>query len=212
MPNKTVIPFVKKPSEDYQIPPEALEINIKCNNWKDSYPYSPVVKACLWHNGSHLFINYEVDEDYVAARADHDNGDVYKDSCVEFFISFDEEGYYNLEANCIGKVLLSHRKGRKTDIVYASPAILDGIKRISSLGTTPFESNTPSEPWHLTLAIPTSTFFKHDIKNFRGVTAKCNLYKCGDDLPVPHFLSWQPIATENPDFHRPEFFVPINFA
>ncbi|MBO7233161.1 MAG: hypothetical protein J6V16_08435, partial [Bacteroidales bacterium] len=22
----------------------------------------------------------------------------------------------------------------------------------------------------------------------------------------PHYLSWQPINTEKPDFHRPEFF------
>ena len=38
-----------------------------------------------------------------------------------------------------------------------------------------------------------------------------NLYKCGDSLARPHYLSWQPVATPHPDFHRPEFFKPVLF-
>ena len=38
-----------------------------------------------------------------------------------------------------------------------------------------------------------------------------NLYKCGDNLSHPHFLSWQPIDTPQPDFHRPEFFAAGKF-
>ena len=33
-----------------------------------------------------------------------------------------------------------------------------------------------------------------------------NFYKCGDATEMPHYLSWNPIQTERPDFHRPEFF------
>lgn len=39
-----------------------------------------------------------------------------------------------------------------------------------------------------------------------------NLFKCGDELSHPHFLSWQPIRTEKPDFHRPEFFAQVRFG
>ena len=35
--------------------------------------------------------------------------------------------------------------------------------------------------------------------------AKANFYKCGDKLPVPHFLSWKPINVPAPDFHLPCF-------
>ena len=38
------------------------------------------------------------------------------------------------------------------------------------------------------------------------------IIKCGDDLTVPHFLSWNPIKTEKPDFHRPEFFGTVKFV
>ena len=41
---------------------------------------------------------------------------------------------------------------------------------------------------------------------------RANVYKCGDLLPVPHFISWNPITTESPDFHRPEFFGQMRFA
>ncbi|MBC7416687.1 MAG: hypothetical protein H7325_00845, partial [Pedobacter sp.] len=32
--------------------------------------------------------------------------------------------------------------------------------------------------------------------------------KCGDDLPKPHYLSWNPITNvAEPNFHLPEFFA-----
>ena len=40
---------------------------------------------------------------------------------------------------------------------------------------------------------------------------KANFYKCGDELQTPHFLSWNPIKIENPDFHRPDFFGTLEF-
>lgn len=38
-----------------------------------------------------------------------------------------------------------------------------------------------------------------------------NFYKCGDKLQTPHFLSWNPINLEKPNFHCPEFFGTLNF-
>ena len=35
---------------------------------------------------------------------------------------------------------------------------------------------------------------------------RANIYKCGDKTAHPHFLSWSPVGTPSPDFHRPEFF------
>ena len=31
-------------------------------------------------------------------------------------------------------------------------------------------------------------------------------------MSLPHYLSWMPIDTPKPDFHRPEFFGKINFV
>jgi hypothetical protein len=59
--------------------------------------------------------------------------------------------------------------------------------------------------------VPISAFFLHKLSGFDGMTATGNVYKCGDNLPVPHFISWNPITTENPDFHRPDFFGQMKF-
>ena len=44
-----------------------------------------------------------------------------------------------------------------------------------------------------------------------GLHVKGNVYKCGDMLPHPHFLSFFPINLPKPDFHRPDFFGDVVF-
>ena len=39
-----------------------------------------------------------------------------------------------------------------------------------------------------------------------------NFYKCASATSEPHYLSWNPILTDKPDFHRPDFFGDIYFA
>lgn len=208
--NCTLVPLIKHETFS-ETPANALALDLSHNNWEEEFPYSPIAKVWLWHNEESLFLNFEVEEKFVAANAKNDNDKVSKDSCVELFIAFDNSGYYNLEANCAGKILLSHRKARKVDVNYAPQQILAKINRIPSLGKNTFECKRLDEKWCLRLEIPAEVFFKHDFKNLSGVKAKCNLYKCGDELPEPHYLSWQPIMTDKPDFHRPEFFSPICF-
>lgn len=203
--NIIVVPYIKNGEK------APAEIRVDKVNWPDSFPYAPVTKAFLWHDGHTFHIRYEVIEDSIAAKATADNGEVWKDSCVEFFFAPDSNGYYNLESNCTGKILMSHRAGRAQNVEYAPSHILNNIDRKASLGSEPFECRKTSKPWTLELDIPASTFFKHGLKSFSGLEAKCNIYKCGDDLPSPHFLSYFPIMTEKPDFHRPEFFGTIRF-
>ena len=39
-----------------------------------------------------------------------------------------------------------------------------------------------------------------------------NFYKCGDETPAEHYLSWHPITSAGPDFHRPECFGTLEIA
>lgn len=206
-----LIPFIKGYTLEDSIPTGASYLEIKSHNWSDKFPYAPNVKAHLWHDGENLYIKYEVKEEYIAAIEGTDNGEVWNDSCVEFFISFDADGYYNIESNCIGTVLVSHRKGKNEDIEFAERNLLNAIKRFTTLGRNPFRGINFSKSWRLLLIIPIQTFFLHGFAHFNGIKAKCNLYKCGDKLLRPHFMSWQPIKTATPDFHRPEFFADIIF-
>lgn len=181
-------------------------------NWPDAYPYKPRVEFAAAHTGDALLLHYRVEEQSVRAIARQDHEHIWEDSCVEFFCMPAGDGiYYNVECNCTGKLLVAVGKDRNERL--AAPAeIMQSIDRWASLGTTPFDTRLEPTKWELALRLPIATFFKHKFDSFDGLTASGNFYKCGDCLPVPHFISWNPITTENPDFHRPEFFGQIKFA
>lgn len=88
-------------------------------NWPDSYPYKPDVKFIIGHNNKEIFLRFFVEEQSVLALTSEDNGEVWTDSCAEFFISLDDTGYYNFEFNCIGTMLLGFRK-EKDQAVHTS--------------------------------------------------------------------------------------------
>lgn len=190
---------------------EVQENTISCVNWPGEYPGKPKVAFKIAHNGSHLFLQYFVEEDEILAKTETDNGPVWTDSCVELFISFcNSPYYYNAEFSCIGKALLAYRTGR-ADAIHADDSIMSEIKRYSSLGTDTFERKKGDFKWNLLLVIPVSAYWESDIKTFSGMTARANFYKCGDDLSEPHYLSWNPIPTGKPDFHVPQFFGELKF-
>lgn len=183
---------------------------VACNNWAGEFPYAPEVSFRMAHNDEAIFLRFDVNEKYTMARITEDNGEVWTDSCVEFFMAIDDSGYYNFEFTCIGKALAGFRK-ELPNPVHGSPAIMQSIQRYSTLGTENFEEKTGDNHWSLTTAIPASALFKHHITRLSGLKAKANVYKCGDKLSKPHFLSWQPIEMPAPNFHVPQFFTDIEF-
>lgn len=176
--------------------------------WAADYPYRPQVRVLLGHTEDALRVAFQVSEEQVRAASPADNGRVWEDSCCEFFCQFDDAGYYNIECNAAGTVLMgwgATRDGRE----LASAEVLSGIARWSSLGRQPFEAQPAPACWRLSLVIPAEAFWHHRIPSFRGLSFRANVYKCGDLLDKPHFLSLFPIAVEKPDFHRPDFFQPF---
>ena len=43
-------------------------------------------------------------------------------------------------------------------------------------------------------------FLSMPLPGLDGMSIRANFYKCGDELQKPHFLSWNPIKIEKPDF------------
>lgn len=184
---------------------------IACVNWPELFPAKPEVSFKMAHNGSYIFLQYFVEEDEILAKTEKDNGPVWTDSCVEFFISFDDSPYYyNAEFSCIGKALLAHRPGRE-NAEHAVADVMNSIKRYPSLGAQIFDKRKGSFKWNLLIAIPVSAYWRSGLKSFDGISARANFYKCGDGLSVPHYLSWNPIPVANPDFHIPRYFGDIKF-
>ena len=185
-------------------------LKLETLNWEE-FPYLPDVEVQIAYNDNELFLQYKVNEQSVKAEQGANNGKVWTDSCVEFFLSPDQNDvYYNLEMNCIGTALLGFRKkGDPTE--HASDELINSIRRISTLGNATFHEKKEQTAWKITVAIPWKVFFKHNLTPVKGKKMRGNFYKCGDELSVPHFVSWTKIDTEKPAFHMPEFFGGLVF-
>ena len=181
----------------------AQQINLI--NW-EKYPYCPEVFFRMMYNDFALYIRFDVKEKYVRARAVGNHSPVYLDSCVELFLSPEcNDEYYNLEINCIGTKLFKYRKfGMNPD--PASGEIVSMIRCRSSLGDTPFEEREGENSWNMLVIIPWAAYWKHQIKPASGLKMRGNLYKCGNELSEPHYVSWNKIEVEFPSFHQPHFF------
>ena len=186
-----------------------IEFNpIACVNWKE-YPYQPDVKFRAAHTGDAILLHYQVTEASVRAVATADDGRVWEDACVEFFLSPESNDfYYNFECNCAAKLLL-HGGPAGGERPGAAEDVLKSVKRRASLGTEPFEERVGECTWEVALVIPASAIFRHEIADLNGKAMRANFYKCGDLLQTPHFLSWSPIDLPQPKFHCPEFFGEI---
>ena len=63
----------------------------------------------------------------------------------------------------------------------------------------------------MVFAIPSTVFIFNKGLNFSKLFSRANFYKCGDNTTKKHYLTWNPVKTKNPDFHRPEYFGLLNF-
>jgi hypothetical protein len=188
-------------------PGETVEIL----NW-ENYGYKPEVRFNIAYSDKEILLKYYVTEGYVKAEKTESNQMVCEDSCVEFFVSPADDGiYYNLEFNAIGTCLLGSGTCRE-DSSRAPVAAIKGIRRKGSLGDSPFPERTGECSWNITIAIPPEVFFRHRVEELKGKTFRANFYKCGDNLTQPHFLTWNPVETSKPDYHRPEYFGMLRFV
>ena len=174
-------------------------------NWPE-YPYRPEVTFSMIWSTDHLYLMFKVKEQHARAVTDYPNGPVWEDSCCEFFCSFDDKGYYNLETNCIGTHLLGFTAPGKEQ-VRGDEKVMGQLRSWSSLGNKAPLSLEGEIEWELLVSVPASAFFMHQGLEFKkGMQFRANFYKCGDKCKTPHFLSWRPIQAPQPNFHLPGFF------
>lgn len=209
IPRVLIYPTLSQDEMNLLIEEKGILQKINHVNWEE-YPYSPDVHFRILHTGNEIWLKFFVQEKHIRAIETQTNGPVHKDSTVEFFISLDGSNYYNFEFNCIGTRHLAYGSGRgnRTRI---SPEIAEKIRIKSTLGEKPFEEKSGDFNWEMTIQIPFECFAFDALKSVNGKEATANFYKCGDDTSEPHFISWNPIETATPDYHRPEFFGEIIF-
>lgn len=179
---------------------------IEVINWEE-YPYRPIAVFDIARTDQNLYIRYFVRGNSLKALYHKDGSPVYTDSCVEFFMKKEgDTGYINFEFNCIGTCDASRRQSRSvcesiTEEEYQS------IRRYSSLEKKTFSEKTGIHCWELIVSIPFSVMGLDPDNLPEKILG--NFYKCADDTEFPHYVSWSPIGTAEPDFHRPEYFGEI---
>lgn len=178
---------------------------IACVNWKEDFPYMPDCTVTAAHDGESIALLYHVRGLDLRAVETEDNGRIWEDSCVEFFVE-DPLGrkYYNFELSCAGKLLASEGPDRH-DRTRADERLLSRIRRFCSIKEqAPYEIYGEVHSWSAGMIIPLDAIGASGAELLHG-----NFYKCADKTPHTHFVSWSPIGTLKPDFHRPEFFGDI---
>lgn len=180
-------------------------------NW-DQFSYRPSVTFRIAHSNNAIWLKYYVREKNILASVGDTNGPVARDSCVEFF--FDPLGdgnYYNFEFNCIGTVHLAYGPGRGQR-QFVDPDMIENLIDVqSSLGSQTFTERTGDFSWEMTIIIPAAILTQNPEIKIKGLNSNANFYKCGDATSQRHYVTWNPVGSERPDYHRPEYFGTLIF-
>jgi hypothetical protein len=135
---------------------------------------------------------------------------VYKNSCVEFFVnpnSDKDDRYLNFEINAAGTLLLGlgvNRHGRKRFII-------ENFKELFNIKSSVTKENLADykgDYWTVEYSIP-FTFLEEiygKLDMTSGHRLEANFYKCGDETKYPHYGCWNKLENKELDFHRSEYF------
>lgn len=185
--------------------------NIDILNWIE-YRYQPEVMFQIAHTDASILLVYHVTEKHVLAQKTKVNSRTHQDSCVEFFVSFENDpNYYNFEFNSIGTVYLAYGPNSNNREFISPHLIQKYVDTHSSLGIQPIDIKEENTQWTLSIKIDKKIFIHHPSLMFQDLHAHGNFYKCGDLTLEPHFLSWNRVLTKSPSFHQPKYFGTLVF-
>ena len=196
---------IKKKEKGTVLPWEDLASAQIINYQWENNDYCPKAfgKAC--YDEQFIYFQLSAFEKEVKAQYTKMNEPVYKDSCLECFIqveSFPGGRYLNFEFNSKGILLLGLGKNRDNRSSFTEEALkyFDIRAFDELLGDL--------HHWGVSFHLPIIFLqeINPDFKLFSGRIIKGNFYKCGDETRFPHFGSWNPIASDEADFHLSEHF------
>lgn len=194
---------------------EPLDITLFMGNKPD---HLPKTQAKVLYDAENIYICFRVEDKYVRAIAAEHHGDVWKDSCVEFFFTPSPDinlGYFNIETNCIGSILMRHQTGHQENPIPLNLTELNSIEIAHSL---PREVISPEKSapltWTLEYRLPLKIAEKYTkvTKPAPGVKWRANFFKCADDSSHPHWMTWSIVKNDSPAFHLPEYFGILEFT
>lgn len=154
-----------------------------------------------------IYIHQAATEDNIRSEHHDPLSQVCEDSCMEFFFSPipGDSRYFNFEWNLNGCLYLGLGTGRE-NAVRLLPK--------DPIGLFDFRASLTTDGWELFYKIPLCfiQLFFPEFQLRPGTVIGANCYKCGDKTVNPHYLTWNPISSPTPDFHRPQDFGQMVFA
>lgn len=171
-------------------------LNISENLWLE--PADIAARGQIAREGDALRVRLTARESAVRAAESGPLGHPWEDSCLEFFLSPvpGDPRYINIEFNPNACVCVGLGDGRfRTRLLPEQDWFLPAAFR------------TP-DGWGIEYRVPYA-FIRTLFPGFdpaSGHVVRANCYKCGDLTPKPHFLAWNPVTAEAPNFHRPQDF------
>ena len=145
-----------------------------------------------------LHVHLRATESDIRAEYTEPLSPVCQDSCLEFFfMPQGEDRYFNYEINPNGCLYIGFGHGRSDSTALYREDIQDLFA---------IKTDRTEDGWEVYYRIPV-TFLQlfYPGYSFSGIL-RANVYKCGDLTSHKHYLSWNAVKSEKPDFHRPEDF------
>ncbi len=177
----------------------------------EAYPYLPEVNVRMGYLADGLVLRYCVSEEVAQAHYRNTHDPVHKDSCAEFFVSFDQGAhYYNLEINCLGTRMMAYGKDVVPQRTKLPVPLVESIRVHTSVDES--RPLVDQGEWELLVVVPLAVFIHEPNLDLAGKTLLGNFYKCGDDLPTPHYVAWNHVDFPTPSFHQPTSFGRLVFA
>lgn len=157
-------------------------------------------------------ILFQVKEPEIRATYKKHLDPVFEDSCVEFFIGDGEGRYLNVECNPHGAVLAGIGTSRN-DRTWLGERFFSHLRVWTAMDSVGPETHLEENTWEVLLGIPLDATGLVGMKQpLVGKPFFGNIYKCGDKLKAPHYISWAPIHTPSPDFHQRAYFGMFEFT
>ena len=167
--------------------------------WEDAFPSPYKTSAKLVHSDEGITVRLTTNEWPLTITTMEFNNRVCIDSCMEFFFipNMDDTDYINFEMNpaAIAVAAKGPGRGNRTRLDLRCDGVKIETRIIGEAG------------WTVMAFISYYFILKH--YSHCGKTMRANFYKCGDLTVKKHFSVWNPIETEKPDYHRPEYFGKI---
>lgn len=152
-----------------------------------------------------LFVHLHADEDAIRAEETDPLAQPCQDSCLEFFFSAAEQDarYINIELNPNLCIYFGFGTGREDLMRILLP---DGAKTLHAAS-----ERTPNG-WGVTYELPFQLLRLFFPDFAPSGTIRGNFYKCGDLTVQEHYLAWNRVDAERPNFHLPKYFGELIFS